>query len=100
MITIYKYLLPNTVTELMLPKGAIVHSVGQDPKKENSDQLCIWARVDTDAPYEARTFYIAATGRPLHSGLGHKLNFIGTVVTRDRMVFHIHEAVQAKAVAQ
>lgn len=100
MITIYKYLLPQSVTELMLPKGAIVHSVGQDPKPENSDQLCLWARVDTDAPYEPRTFYIAATGRPIVSIADvNTLLFIGTVVTRDRFVFHIHEVIKQASAA-
>lgn len=94
MITIYKYLVGHMPTSIMLQKGAEIHSVGQDP---NSNSLCIWARVDTDQPHEKRQFIVFSTGYAIDSALVPILKFLGTVVTRERLAYHIYEVMRGAA---
>lgn len=54
---IYKYALKNPTTELLLPKDAKILDV---QVQDGTPHL--WARVDTTAPLEERTFYVVNTG--------------------------------------
>jgi hypothetical protein len=56
--TIYKYHLALTdVQHITTLKGAIPLTV-----QMQRDQLCLWAKVDTDRPYVLRKFAVVGTG--------------------------------------
>lgn len=82
MKTIFKYPLDVVDTQVIkLPKGA-------DPftAQFQSDQLCIWAAVDTDAELEDREFRIIGTGQPLD--LSGVFRYLSTV-QQGSFVWHI-----------
>lgn len=87
MNTIWKYVLEPQIT-LDMPAGATILSVGTQ-----GDDICLWARVDTDAPTEQRRFLVACMGMPLaESFTGAR--FIGTVQMVQasvNLVMHVFE---------
>jgi len=56
-----------------------------------SDQLCIWAMVDSNEPIELRSFFIAGTGRPIPNIENGSLSFIGTAQMPNGLVWHVFE---------
>ncbi|EIL4347344.1 hypothetical protein LLL46_003594 [Salmonella enterica subsp. enterica serovar Saintpaul] len=88
MNTIWKYVLEPQIT-LDMPAGATILSVGAQ-----GDDICLWARVDTDAPAEPRRFLVAGTGMPLSESF-NGARFIGTVqmtLAGVSLVMHVFEA--------
>jgi len=93
MQTIYKYPLKTIEDEqtISLNKGYEILYAGMDP----SNKLCLWAKVDTDAPKVKRTVYILGTGNPMPSEDENsyvEMDYIGSVKdnTRALAVFMWH----------
>ncbi len=83
--SVWKYELPMVGDfDLQLPEGAeIIHVEEQGPKP------CLWARVDINAPLEARRLCIRGTGHPFNGGEGdHIRSFF---VSGGSLVFHLFE---------
>jgi hypothetical protein len=82
--TIYKYAVPLTDTfELELPA-----SVGYCLFAEQHGELCVWIRLDPDAPKQKRTFHVRGTGHPLPEGLS--LYHVGSCLfQRGVFVWHL-----------
>ena len=83
---IWKYQLHLTDRQSVeMPSGAKILSVA-----EQEETLCLWALVDTKAPfYEMRQIEIVGTGNPIPSlAPPQERTFIGTVVTQP-FVWHV-----------
>ena len=60
--TIWKFML-HPERDTKMPKGAVlIHAHGQ------SQQICVWAVVDPDAPVVARRLMVYGTGHPCEEG--------------------------------
>ena len=82
MITIYKYPLKLTEEqEVEMYDYAEVLSA-----HKQYQNICIWAKVNTDNWKSKRKFYIRGTGHELN--LPSNVQFIGTVIM-DTLVFHV-----------
>jgi hypothetical protein len=83
MRSIWKFKL-RPYADVMMPIGAKPLSVhGQ------SDEICLWAEVNTEANHEARRFVIVGTGHQIPQDAGA---FIGSALLDDgRYVFHVFE---------
>ena len=57
MVTIYKYQLALSRTELRMPEGAQVLTV-----QMQNGEPCMWAKVDPTKPQEDRAFEVYGTG--------------------------------------
>jgi hypothetical protein len=69
---------------LAMPRGAKVIAA-----RAQYDNICLWAEVDVDAPFEDRQFSIYATGEGLPEKPGQ---FVDTVLlSNGSLVFHIYE---------
>jgi hypothetical protein len=89
MKTIWKYKL-HEHTELYLPRGAKVLSVGAQ-----NDLIYLWAEVDSLADLVARRFVVYGTGMRILVDSDQSLEFVGTVMIHgDRLVFHVYEVVK------
>lgn len=85
MNTIWKYTLKSPKTDLELPKGSEVLSVGVQ-----NEEIVLWVKVDPLQEKESRTFVGFGTGHDIPDAL--KLSFIGTVMlSKGKLVFHIFE---------
>lgn len=65
--------------------------------KIQNGNICLWAIVETDTPYEERTFRIAGTGHPLELQYVTRedMTYIDTIVGfMGGLVFHIFEVKQ------
>lgn len=84
MRTVFKFKIePLTETEVKMPKGARLLSVGAQGK-----DVVVWAAVDPDGEYAVRKVLLTGTGFQVSGDFGI---FIGTVqITTDfgEMVFH------------
>lgn len=81
---IWKYELNSVLSKLRMPVGSHVLSV-----QVQRDTICLWARVDIDAPKIDRTFELVGTGQPMHEG---PATYIDTVLLADGyLAFHIFE---------
>lgn len=86
MKTIYKYTLDANNTVLEMPMGAKVLSVASQ-----GDDLCLWAKVDTEDPIEQRTFEVYGTGHPMPDDDEH-LQFLGTALMHGgSLVWHVFQ---------
>ena len=92
MYSIWKYEVePDFVNQkYTMPKGATILSFGLD----GNDQLCFWARVNTEAPKEEHLIACVGTGWPIdnmfNERVGKYVNFIGTV-THGVYVWHLFD---------
>lgn len=85
MNAIWKFPLKPDVQEIAMPRGAEVLAV-QTQRGEPQ----MWARVDPDAPMEARMFAVIGTGHPMPEPVG---DYRGTFQLPDvGLVFHVYEA--------
>ena len=67
-----------------MPVGAKILYVAQQ-----YDQVCLWAKINTNALKERRTIHVAGTG---HSIPDCGMNYIGSVMMDGgAMVFHVFE---------
>lgn len=70
-----------------MPEGAQLLTV-----REQGDDICLWALVDSDAPMVARRFVGFGTGHQIPED--QALSFIGTAMLQGgNLVFHIFEIV-------
>jgi len=73
MNTIYKYQLRVAdIQSIRIPKGANILTV-----QTQNGTPCLWALVDTDQPFEQRSFYIVGTGNQFWLDK-NKVKFIST----------------------
>ena len=80
---IWKYILEiRDVQTLLIPRKAEGLSV-----QIQRGHICLWVKVNPNAPTEERTFIIRGTGHPLPEG---KLSHIGSVQQHD-FVWHVFE---------
>lgn len=87
---IFRYRLDITDSPVVtMVANAVVLSVG--PPRDGTDQLDLWAIVNTDIVTEQdRRFHIVGTGHPMPDYCGR---FIGTVPTHGGVyVWHVFEA--------
>ena len=83
-MTIWKFQLHNSSTELLMPIGAKILSA-----QYQKGVVCIWALVDTSKENESRYFNLLCTGEDVFSDIG---TFIGTCVSADNyLVLHVFE---------
>jgi hypothetical protein len=87
MITVYKYQLGVSKEEVSMPVGAEVISAAFQ-----SDTLCLWAKVDTEATTEFRRFKVFGTGHEIDPKFEGKLKFIDTAFI-GMFVFHVFEVI-------
>ncbi len=81
----YKYPLKVDRRQMVeMPLGAIILSA-----QFQGNNLCLWARVDTDKPPVNRIIHIYGTGHEMES---HIHRYIGTAqMPHDILVFHVFE---------
>jgi len=82
---IWKFTVPlSNCVDIEMPTGAEVISVGMQ-----RGALCMWAKVDPDAPMIMREFMVEGTGQPPNRRLADAVHW-GT--TQDgSMVWHLFE---------
>jgi hypothetical protein len=86
MKTIYKYTINTNGSEVDMPEGAKILTV-----REQNNEICLWACVDTDKPLEPRHFEVYGTGHMLPKDMRDR-KYIGTAfVYNDTIVFHVFE---------
>ena len=85
MKTIWKYELETTDGQSIdMPIGAEILTV-----QMQNGSLCLWAKVDSDAPKERRKILIRGTG----NSIGEVVAYIGTFqLAVASLVFHVFEA--------
>ena len=82
---IWKYVLNINETKLEMPDQAMVLSVGTQ-----SDNIYLWALIDTELANTTRTFYTCGTGWDIEKSVEY-LFPIGTVQMQNGLVFHVFE---------
>lgn len=84
MIVIYKYTLEFTdeTQEVLIHKNATILTA-----QFQFGNICVWAAVDPDEPYEHRKFVIIGTG---HGTVPSSANYVGTV-QQSSYVWHVFE---------
>ena len=88
MKTIYKYQLDPKILKLQMPVDANIITA-----QSQSNEICIWAEIDTEAATEEITFEVFGTGHdiPLEP-LGTERKYIGTALLYDEtLVLHIYQ---------
>lgn len=92
MITIYKYELPlSDYFKVRMPEGASVLHVGAQ-----EGNVCLWAKVNTDAPLKNMVFGLAGTGQEIHPGVVLS-PYLGTVQLHGgAFVFHLFGGCQER----
>ena len=87
MRTIHKYTLLPGRLKVQMPKGAKVLTA-----REQIDDVCVWAEVDTTAPKEIRVFEVFGTGQAIPQGMGMEWRYVGTAhLEGGALVFHVYE---------
>jgi hypothetical protein len=83
--TIWKFTLaPGNAAGVSMPIGANILHV-----HEQHGDICLWAEVDSKAPYELRRIAIYGTGHEMPADPGA---YIGSVhLANGRLVFHVYE---------
>ncbi len=86
MITVWKYVWPMSpptdVATFDMPSGADVLCA-----REQADQVCIWAKVDSGAPKTTRRFVLCGTGHKAPDG-----KYIGTAsLYGGSLILHVFE---------
>lgn len=81
---VWKYELKSVLSDLHMPVGAEILTV-----QLQHDQICLWAKVNVNAPKVKRTFQMIGTD---HVIADDRVTYIGTVQLVDgNLVFHIFE---------
>lgn len=86
--TIWKFPLTEIgETSVMMPKFAEILCV-----QMQAGAPCLWAVVDPEQPIQKRSLRIYGTGHPIiHEKYALPDRYIGTIQTRDGLVFHVFE---------
>jgi hypothetical protein len=80
--------------QIEMPKGAFILDV-----QVQKGQPCIWAKVDSEAGKEIRTFRIHGTGHPILEARSKGYEYLGTYqLMNGDLVFHLVEVVKRTAV--
>lgn len=88
MRTIHKYKLNPGALRVRMPADATVLTA-----REQIDDICVWAEVETTAPMEERVFEVFGTGHPIPTGMGADRKYIGTAhLEGGALVFHVFES--------
>jgi hypothetical protein len=92
--TIHKYPLDiKDFQEVDMPDGARILCVKTQPSpvgSKISEQIVMWAEVDTDNPLTPRRIRIFGTGNPVK--YEHQIDYIGTVQMQNyALTWHIYE---------
>ncbi len=69
--------------EIMMPTGAHILSA-----QLQGNRICLWARVNSEAPPRPREISIYGTGHPLRDYPG---TYINTIQTEGSLVFHVYD---------
>lgn len=87
MITVYKYIIdPNSPSIMINDKAEILSITFQ------GNELCLWAKVDTNNKLVSRNFNIYGTGHEIRN---ESLAFIGTAFLGSMsLVFHVFEKIK------
>ena len=87
MKTIYKYEISPHKLRLEMPKGARILAA-----REQFENICIWAEVDTEQPQETRYFEVFGTGHAMHEDMGVSREYLGTAVLGGgALILHVYE---------
>ncbi len=86
MITVYKYTIDPNGSEIKIPCQADILTVAFQ-----GDDLCFWAKVDTDKELRTRNFYAFGTGHEIPRRMGTDYEYIGTGFMGNGLVFHLFE---------
>jgi hypothetical protein len=87
MKTIYKYVIRPDKLKVQMPKGARLLTA-----REQADEICVWAEVDTEQPTEQRHFQVFGTGHLMHEDMGTSREYVGTAhLEGGALVFHVYE---------
>ena len=84
METIWKYLIENPQTTLVMPRGAHIFSTGIQ-----GNALVVWAHVLPGAPEVPRRVRAVNTGETLADDALSGATFVGTVTHRNGIVWHV-----------
>lgn len=85
METVYKYEVKPDNSAIKIPVGAEILHVGFQ-----GSSFCLWAKIDTKANVELRSFHTFPTGGEIPQNMGLEWGFIGTGFIND-LVFHCFE---------
>lgn len=88
MIAVWKFPLKPYISTLGMPEGAEILRVGAQ-----GSEAFIWARVDTDAKIEVRSFAVVGTGHPAPGSQdgAYVGTFDVTMPGDPILVFHVFE---------
>ena len=88
MITVWKYEIENSDTQIIVPTGAFPLYIAKQ-----FDKLCIWCRVDSEeAESQNLIILIRGTGRPIPDGV----HYLGSFQEEGGIfVFHVFWKVEA-----
>lgn len=83
MKSVWKFEL-HPYTSVRMPVGATPLYVGAQ-----GDAICLWAKVETEGPWEVRSFVIVGTGHELPEHTG---KYLGTaMLSNGALVFHVFD---------
>lgn len=90
MKTIWKFNIVTTDRQTVsMPKGAEILCA-----QVQNGTVCLWAKVDTDAPSQLRGIETFGTGHPMVEDVGATRRYIGTYQLRNgALVFHVFEII-------
>lgn len=93
MFSIWKYpLSPREIQDISMPEGAEILTV-----QNQNENICIWAKVDPNAPKVLRTFAVYGTGWDIVTNAS--MEYIGTVqLSRGEFVYHVFEWICRKEI--
>ena len=89
MKAIWKYILQPEHLQVPMPQGADLLTA-----REQGDDICVWAEVDTDAIVGLRFFEIFGTGHEMPTDMGADRDYIGTASLHGgALMFHVYERI-------
>ena len=88
MIAVYKYIINHSSKAIEIPDKAEILTVAFQ-----GEDLCFWAKVDTDNVTRIRNFQAFGTGHKIPFQMGVEFEFVGTGFMDNGLVFHLFESV-------
>jgi hypothetical protein len=86
-MTIWKFVLQaRTFQTIAMPEQAQILCAAAQ-----GEDICIWAKVKPDAPYETRDIEVYGTGHPMSENSNRSKSYIGTAFLPTGLVFHVFE---------
>lgn len=98
MNTILRYELSGSISDIELPVGYKILSVGVADAPNGKEVISIWVNVDVNGNYEATAtetvrFLIFGTGADMDSIKDWRTEFIGTVRYKNAYAYHVFKIV-------